>query len=71
MTLVQYFVDFLRPYADLPEFTSCVMKALEKLDHPVNRVSACEWEPDKADSVSGEVWDSSAEYKAYRADCDD
>lgn len=36
MTLVQYFVNFLRPYKDMPEFTTCVMKALEELGHGVN-----------------------------------
>lgn len=35
MTLVSYFVNFLRPYAKEPEFVACVMKALEKLGHPV------------------------------------
>jgi hypothetical protein len=36
MTLVQFFVNFLRPYKDMPEFTSCVMKALEKLGHAIS-----------------------------------
>lgn len=35
MTLVQFFVNFLRPYADMPEFVTCVIKALEKLGHPI------------------------------------
>lgn len=39
MTLVQFIVNFLRPYADMPEFTTCVMKALKELGHTVNRES--------------------------------
>jgi hypothetical protein len=35
MTLIQFFVNFLKPYADMPEFTTCVMKALEELGHTV------------------------------------
>lgn len=31
ITLVDYFCNFLKPYTHLPEFTSCVMKALERL----------------------------------------
>lgn len=47
MTLVQYFVDFLRPYAKDPEFTSCVMKALKELGHDVN-VESVHQEPIKS-----------------------
>jgi hypothetical protein len=39
MTLVQYFVDFFRPYADMPEFTTCVMKALKEVGHGVTEKS--------------------------------
>jgi hypothetical protein len=39
MTLVNYFVNFLRPYADMPEFTTCVIKALEKLGHTITKES--------------------------------
>lgn len=35
ITLVQFIVNFLRPYKDLPEFSTCVLKALEKLGHPL------------------------------------
>ena len=31
ITLVQYFVNFLRPYAELVEFEKCVQKAVEQL----------------------------------------
>jgi hypothetical protein len=37
ITFVEYLVNFLRPYKDEPFFTTCVMKALEELGHPVNK----------------------------------
>jgi hypothetical protein len=39
ITLVQFFVNLLRPYADMPEFTTCVMKAMRELKRPVNKES--------------------------------
>lgn len=35
ITLVDYIAELLKPYADLPEFTTCVLKALRKLGHPI------------------------------------
>ena len=34
VTFVDYIAQLLSPYANMPEFTICVMKALEKLGHP-------------------------------------
>ena len=31
ITLVDYFVRFFRPYAELPEFENCIRKAVEEL----------------------------------------
>lgn len=39
MTLVQFFINFLKPYADLPEFTTCIIRAMKELGHGVAKES--------------------------------
>jgi hypothetical protein len=39
ITLVDYFYELLIPYANMPEFTTCVMKAMEKLGHALAKES--------------------------------
>jgi hypothetical protein len=39
ITFVDYLVNLLKPYKDEPFFTSCIMKAMEKLGHRVNTKS--------------------------------
>jgi hypothetical protein len=53
MTLVDYFVNFLRPYANMPEFTTCVMKAMEELGHGVTEKSMY---VEEAGSISEKVY---------------
>jgi hypothetical protein len=60
MTLVQFIVNFLRPYADMPEFTTCVMKALKELGHGVTEKSISD--PTKKDP---------ARFKAHDVECDE
>lgn len=45
MTFVDYLVKLLEPYSDKPEFTTCVMKAMEKLGHKVANRDPAMFEP--------------------------
>jgi hypothetical protein len=36
LTFVDFLVGFLRPYKDELFFTTCVMKAMKKLGHPIS-----------------------------------
>jgi hypothetical protein len=65
MTLVDYIYELLIPYADMPEFTSCVMKALEKLGHITT----------EKESISGKrcylVGKDPAKFKACSIECNE
>jgi hypothetical protein len=60
MTLVQFFVNFLRPYADLPEFAICIMRAMKELGHSTHQVPACGWKSKDP-----------AKFKAHDVDCNE
>lgn len=59
ITLVQFIINFLRPYRNLPEFSTCVLKALEKLGHPLQGLHSKDMMCilDETGHISDKIWD--------------
>ncbi|MBE9572608.1 MAG: hypothetical protein IMF11_18435 [Proteobacteria bacterium] len=68
ITLVDYLVELLKPYTHMPEFTTCVMKALKKLGHSVSERTVC---VEENESLAKKCRLDPARFRACSIECDE